>query len=124
VLILPEDDANPELANGFLLGGGLHARAVQILPAAGGWTKVRDQLASTHVPNLRRYQQRHLVLLVDFDGDEQRRAVVLAAARLGGAARGGARRRPRARARDHGALSGSTSRARNAGSVRVWSPRK
>ena len=39
LLILPEDDANRELANGFVLNHAVNSRAVQILPPAGGWKK-------------------------------------------------------------------------------------
>lgn len=67
VLILPEDDANRQMANGFMLYITLNARAIQALPIAGGWLKVREQFIATHITPLRTYQKRHLVLLFDFD---------------------------------------------------------
>lgn len=68
VIVLPEDAANSELANGFMLDSSLNLRAIQPLPVAGGWTKVRDDLSEVQVAKLRKYPKRHLVLLIDFDG--------------------------------------------------------
>jgi hypothetical protein len=42
VLVLPEDDANSDIANGFVLHVALDSRAIQVLRCAGGWAKVRD----------------------------------------------------------------------------------
>lgn len=67
VMVLPEDDANRQIVNGFLLDPSLNPRAIQVLPPAGGWTKVLDDFVEDHVPPLRRYPNRHLVLLIDFD---------------------------------------------------------
>jgi hypothetical protein len=38
VLILPEDDANRQIANGFLLD--VNARQVQVQNVGGGWSAV------------------------------------------------------------------------------------
>ena len=65
VFVLPEDDANRQLANGFLLD--LSARQVQVLPEAGGWTQVRDRFALDHVEGVRKFGDRFIVLLIDFD---------------------------------------------------------
>ena len=40
VLVLPEDDANRQLANGFQLDESLATRKMQILEEAGGWQEV------------------------------------------------------------------------------------
>ncbi len=72
VLVLPEDDANVEIATGFRLHDALDARAIQVLPCAGGWEKVRDAFLSDHVTGMRRFQKRHMVLLVDFDSRSDR----------------------------------------------------
>jgi hypothetical protein len=37
VLVLPEDDANRQIANGFLSNSKLVVRAIQVLPIVGGW---------------------------------------------------------------------------------------
>jgi hypothetical protein len=68
VMVLPEDDANRQIVNGFLLDPSLNERAIQVLPIAGGWAKVRDDFVAYQVPQLRKYPKRHLVLLIDFDG--------------------------------------------------------
>lgn len=68
MLVLPEDDANRQMANGFLLelDQSVHRR-IQVLEEAGGWTRVRDRFLSDHVGEMNRYPNRHMVLLVDFD---------------------------------------------------------
>lgn len=67
VLVLPEDDANRQLANGFLKDPALNLRAIQVLPVEGGWSKVRDAFVARHQEQMRNYPFRHLVLLIDFD---------------------------------------------------------
>src|SRR4030042_459386 len=73
VLVLPEDDANRQLARGFLLDESLKGRAIQVLPSPGGWPKVRDEFAGTHLAEMERNVRRHMVLLVDFDENANRR---------------------------------------------------
>jgi hypothetical protein len=68
VIVLPEDDANREIANGFLLDPSINLRNIQVLPPAGGWGKVLDDFLENHVADLRKWPNRYLVLLVDFDG--------------------------------------------------------
>jgi Zn/Cd-binding protein ZinT len=55
ILVLPEDDANRQIANGFILDSNLNDRAIQILPPAGGWTKVIDFFKNTHVSRMYQY---------------------------------------------------------------------
>jgi len=68
IFVLPEDDANSQIANGFVLDPNLNNRAIQILPPAGGWTKVRDAFTEIHAHELGKYTERRIVLLIDFDG--------------------------------------------------------
>jgi hypothetical protein len=63
VLVLPEDDANRQIANGFLLD--ISTRQVQVLVEVGGWAEVRDRFASDHVDAMRKYKN-------DFDGHANR----------------------------------------------------
>jgi hypothetical protein len=70
VFVLPEDDANRQLAVGFLLG--LSTAQAQVLTEAGGWTHVRDDFASDHVIEMRKYTERFMVLLIDFDNAPDR----------------------------------------------------
>lgn len=72
VIVIPEDDANSNIANGFLLHENLSLRAIQVMPAAGGWPKVKDSFGTDHVPEMRKNSNRHVVLLVDFDQQDSR----------------------------------------------------
>jgi len=67
VWVVPEDDANRQLANGFLLHPALNDTCIEIRPASGGWLRVLQEFVSDHVSDLRKYPLRHLVLLIDFD---------------------------------------------------------
>ena len=67
VLVVPEDDADRDIANGFLLDPSLKPRNIQVLPHVGGWVKVLGSFLEDHVAGLRRYPSRYLVLLIDFD---------------------------------------------------------
>ncbi|MFH1117746.1 MAG: hypothetical protein V1792_27820 [Pseudomonadota bacterium] len=72
VLVLPEDDANRRIANGFLLYPDLDERRIQVLPPAGGWNEVLEHLRDVHAREMSKYLQRRMVLLIDFDEDSQR----------------------------------------------------
>ena len=78
VLVLPEDDANRQLANGFLLDRALSTRSIQVLEEVGGWNEVLDHFLSDHVAAMDRYPQRSMVLLIDFDRDVDRLSYVRA----------------------------------------------
>ena len=72
ILVLPEDDANRQLANGFQLDQTLAAQRIQILEEAGGWREVCDRFAQDHILGMDEYAGRFMVLLVDFDARESR----------------------------------------------------
>jgi hypothetical protein len=72
IYVIPEDDANRQIANGFLLDPSLLNRQIQVLPEAGGWTQVLEQFRSNHVVGMDRYRNRFIVLLIDFDGNAER----------------------------------------------------
>ena len=68
VMVLPEDDANRQIANGFLQKiNPLKHRQIQVLNEAGGWAHVRDSFTSTHNAAMKLWPERLMVLLVDFD---------------------------------------------------------
>jgi hypothetical protein len=67
VLVLPEDDANRQLANGFLLDPYLLIRRIQVLPVVGGWSKVLNCFELNHKTEMYLYNNRSMVLLIDFD---------------------------------------------------------
>lgn len=75
VLVLPEDDANRQIANGFFQNPSLHLRQIQVLPIARGWPAVRDSFAQ-HNKLLKQFPHRQMVLLVDFDNQAARRSEV------------------------------------------------
>src|SRR5580704_8616679 len=73
VFVLPEDDANRQMAKGFELGlDPSIMRSIQVLEAAGGWEAVLNRFASDHVADMEKYPGRHMVLLIDFDGKTDR----------------------------------------------------
>jgi hypothetical protein len=78
VLVLPEDDTDSRLANGFLLEPSLILQRIQVLPVAGGWIEVLNLFESTHIASMERYIGRFLVLLMDFDNHENRLSVAQA----------------------------------------------
>jgi hypothetical protein len=72
VFVLPEDDRDRQLAIGFLLDENLAISKIQVLPEAGGWSKVLDLFKSDHICEMERYPHRFMVLLIDFDGKQDR----------------------------------------------------
>lgn len=72
VLVLPEDDANREILNEFLLDPSINLRQLQLLPVAGGWTKVLEKFAENYVSYMRKHEAGTMILLVDFDDREDR----------------------------------------------------
>jgi len=72
-LVLPEDDANRQLANGFHLALDRSVqRSIQVLEEVGGWSEVLDHFESDHVAGMDLYNNRYMVLLIDFDGNAKR----------------------------------------------------
>lgn len=78
VLIIPEDDANRQLAIGFMNHPCVRFSAVFVSPPAGGWTKVLSRFAEEEVSNLRKTPKRVVVMLFDFDDDVVRRRMQVA----------------------------------------------
>jgi hypothetical protein len=73
-MVLPEDDANRQLANGFLLDPdlSLRGRRMQVLEPAGGWGQVIERFTTDHIDSMDRYAERLMVLLIDFDSQANR----------------------------------------------------
>jgi hypothetical protein len=67
VFVLPEDEADRELANGFALGLAPYDNRIQVLREEGGWGSVVDKFKRDHVKPMRNYDKRYMVLLLDFD---------------------------------------------------------
>ena len=72
-MVLPEDDANRQIANGFHQQiTWTRLRQMQVLPVAGGWKRVLTEFQSAHVPAMNRCGNRYMILLIDFDGRVER----------------------------------------------------
>ncbi len=72
ILVLPEDDANRQIANGFILDLNLNSRAIQVLPEARGWEDVVEKSTNDYTSTMRQYPDRMIALLIDFDEHEDR----------------------------------------------------
>ena len=76
VYVIPEDDADRQLALGFTLHHEVNTARIQVMPEAGGWRNVLEIFQDEYVPVLRHNPRTHVVLLIDFDGEfRERRAV-------------------------------------------------
>ena len=73
VLVLPEDDANRQLAIGFQLNTA-SIRQMQVLEVAGEWHDVLNRFRSDHINGMEKHDNRFMVLLIDFDGKSDRLA--------------------------------------------------
>ncbi|GBO53934.1 hypothetical protein APA_1882 [Pseudanabaena sp. lw0831] len=65
--MLPEDDANRQIINGFILNLSVNKTAIQVLPIANGWKKVVDKFKNDHVSEMGKFPKRMIVLVIDFD---------------------------------------------------------
>ncbi|MFZ1110820.1 MAG: hypothetical protein WAN43_21045 [Rhodomicrobium sp.] len=73
ILILPEDDADRELAVEFIVNvNNVNHRQIVIEPVARGWGRVCSIFVSDHIDAMRNNKNRFMVLLLDFDGDHNR----------------------------------------------------
>lgn len=73
LLVIPEDAADRELANGALKNLNVNGRAVQVMPFVGGWPKFENELKSDYIHRLQTYPNGRLLLLVDFDDQGEAR---------------------------------------------------
>src|SRR5690606_29462498 len=64
--VIPEDDADRQIANGFVLHARVDSRRVQVVEPAGGWSRVLDIFEEEYLPLLQNLHT-HVVLLIDFD---------------------------------------------------------
>ncbi len=72
LLVIPEDEANRDIVNGFSCCVKINHRQFWVKPPAGGWIKGRDQLYELAKGYMRRYDQSYAVLIVDFDNEKDR----------------------------------------------------
>ncbi len=76
IFILPEDDVDRKIALGFELCQYIRSNRFQILNPAKGWKNVVENFKRYHILQLRKYNLRRLLLLIDFDNDLNRLAEV------------------------------------------------
>lgn len=69
LLVLPEDEANEQLANGIKLSLNINNRTLIIDKPTKGWLKVVKKYTEQVVAEMRKYPSRIVVLLIDFDCD-------------------------------------------------------
>jgi hypothetical protein len=67
-IIIPEDRADEEIANGFAEHAHVKAPRVSVAPPAGGWWEVVKVYTVEYIPYLRKYSGAHVIMLLDFDG--------------------------------------------------------
>ncbi len=73
VWVLPEDDADRQIAVGFMQHHAVNFLAADINKPAGGWPKVLAEFEAYWIAYLRAYPHGHLVMVIDFDGQADRR---------------------------------------------------
>jgi hypothetical protein len=67
MVILPEDRANEQIANGFKLSLNINYRAIRVEKPAGGWLTVVQKFKTELVPEMQKYPACVTVMLIDFD---------------------------------------------------------
>lgn len=68
ILVLPDDDANRQIANGFLLDPFIDLRRIDVREEAGGWNEVIERFCSVYAAEMVRFPKRLMVLVIDLDG--------------------------------------------------------
>ena len=72
LLVLPEDDANRQIANGFVKYYAVRDRRMQVLPPEGGWIKTKNAFLKEYSEYVRTYRDCIFMLLIDMDGRTER----------------------------------------------------
>lgn len=72
LFIIPEDDADRQIAVGFELRGNIKARSLQIVNTAGGWLKVIDLIETEYIPILKKYPKSQVLGIIDCDNHPER----------------------------------------------------
>lgn len=73
VYVIPEDDRDRQIADGFVLHHQVKDTRIQVVPPAGGWSKVLKTFQDEYIPKLREYPGAHVVMVVDFDDQLEKR---------------------------------------------------
>ena len=73
VYVIPEDRADEQIANGFVLHDQIDTRQIRVLQCANGWGDVLEKFEIEYIPYLRKWPVAHVVLLIDFDAQYEGR---------------------------------------------------
>jgi hypothetical protein len=73
VYVIPEDDRDRQIADGFVLHHQVKDARIQVIPPVGGWPKVLETFRDEYISRLRDYADTHVVMLIDFDGQFEKR---------------------------------------------------
>lgn len=68
IVVIPEDEANLQLVNGFISYYAVNSRQLGLESPAGGWQPALTLFETDYVRYLRNYPHGNVVLLIDFDG--------------------------------------------------------
>lgn len=72
VYVIPEDDADRDIVNGFMLNLEINERQFYVDTVARGWERGRDKLLELCSGHLVKYTSAHAILIIDFDEQAQR----------------------------------------------------
>ncbi len=78
LFVIPEDDANRQMAIGFEKDDRIRARSLQIVAPAGGWSKALEKLKGEYYRVLESNPNSHVLVIIDCDQDSQRIPCALA----------------------------------------------
>lgn len=73
VYVIPEDDRDRQIADGFVLHDQVKDSRIKVAPPAGGWLKVLETFRDEYISKLFDYQGAHVVMLIDFDDQVEQR---------------------------------------------------
>lgn len=71
--VIPEDDSDRQLADGFVLHDQVKSARIQVVTPAGGWREVLKVFQVEYIRRLREGSLCHVLMLIDFDGDYSNR---------------------------------------------------
>jgi hypothetical protein len=71
VYVIPEDDANRQIIEGFSQDFRITGQ-IQVMPVAGGWQKVVDTINTEYLPKLESYPNVHVLGVIDCDNQPNR----------------------------------------------------
>ena len=73
ILILPEDEQDERIANGFVLHRAVNDACVRVLSHYRGWGHVVEDFEKNQLKDMLRFPKRRIILLIDFDENSGRR---------------------------------------------------